>query len=58
MPRILEFVTEVPKTISGKIRRVELRQIETARQDKNDDQGLQEYFYWDFPELRTKNKNK
>ncbi|MGI4871429.1 MAG: AMP-binding enzyme [Janthinobacterium lividum] len=25
MPRILEFVAELPKTISGKIRRVELR---------------------------------
>jgi acyl-coenzyme A synthetase/AMP-(fatty) acid ligase len=25
MPRILEFVVELPKTISGKIRRVELR---------------------------------
>ncbi len=25
MPRIIEFVTELPKTISGKIRRVELR---------------------------------
>ena len=54
IPRILEFVPEVPKTISGKIRRVELRQIETARQDKADDQGPQEYFYWDFPELSSK----
>jgi acetyl-CoA synthetase len=25
-PRILDFVTELPKTISGKIRRVEIRQ--------------------------------
>jgi len=25
-PRVLEFVTELPKTISGKIRRVEIRQ--------------------------------
>ena len=25
-PRILEFVSELPKTISGKIRRVEIRQ--------------------------------
>ncbi|MCP4670059.1 MAG: acyl--CoA ligase [Desulfobacula sp.] len=58
IPRILEFVPEVPKTISGKIRRVELRQIETARQDKTDDQGPQEYFYWDFPELSTKNKHR
>ena len=57
IPRILEFVPEVPKTISGKIRRVELRQIETARQEKTDDQELQEYFYWDFPELSSKKNN-
>jgi len=56
IPRILEFVPEVPKTISGKIRRVELRQIETARQDNAADEGLQEYFYWDFPELSSKKK--
>ena len=30
-PRIVEFVTELPKTISGKIRRVEIRQTD---QDK------------------------
>ncbi len=30
-PREIEFVTELPKTISGKIRRVELRQREEAR---------------------------
>jgi acetyl-CoA synthetase/medium-chain acyl-CoA synthetase len=29
-PREIEFVTELPKTISGKIRRVELRQREEA----------------------------
>ena len=27
-PRLVEFVTELPKTISGKIRRTELRQRE------------------------------
>ena len=27
-PRVVEFVTELPKTVSGKIRRVELRQQE------------------------------
>jgi acetyl-CoA synthetase/medium-chain acyl-CoA synthetase len=31
-PREIEFVTELPKTISGKIRRVELREREVARQ--------------------------
>ena len=30
-PRSVEFVTELPKTVSGKIRRVELRQIEVER---------------------------
>jgi acetyl-CoA synthetase len=30
-PRIVEFVTELPKTISGKIRRVEIRSKETRR---------------------------
>lgn len=30
-PREIEFVTDLPKTISGKIRRVELRQQEEAR---------------------------
>ncbi|MGE5549253.1 MAG: AMP-binding protein [Bacteroidota bacterium] len=29
-PRIIEFVTELPKTISGKIRRVEIREKDTA----------------------------
>jgi acyl-coenzyme A synthetase/AMP-(fatty) acid ligase len=31
VPRIIEFVTELPKTISGKIRRVELRAAEEQR---------------------------
>ena len=30
-PRAVEFVTELPKTVSGKIRRVELREMEVAR---------------------------
>jgi acyl-coenzyme A synthetase/AMP-(fatty) acid ligase len=30
-PRSVEFVTELPKTVSGKIRRVELRQQEVDR---------------------------
>ena len=29
-PRIVEFVSELPKTVSGKIRRVEIRQRDTA----------------------------
>ena len=31
VPRIIEFVTELPKTISGKIRRIELRAAEEQR---------------------------
>lgn len=31
-PRIIEFVTELPKTISGKIRRVEIREGDTRRE--------------------------
>ncbi|MGH7307595.1 MAG: AMP-binding enzyme, partial [Candidatus Rokuibacteriota bacterium] len=30
-PREIEFVADLPKTISGKIRRTELRQLERAR---------------------------
>lgn len=36
MPRIIEFVTELPKTISGKIRRVELRALEAEARLKNE----------------------
>ena len=42
-PRIVEFVSELPKTISGKIRRVELRATEESRKaDKKI--GEHEYF--------------
>jgi acetyl-CoA synthetase len=34
MPRVLEFVLELPKTISGKIRRIELRALEAERKAK------------------------
>ena len=30
-PRLVEFVTELPKTISGKIRRIELRDQEKKK---------------------------
>ncbi|EJN34704.1 acyl-CoA synthetase/AMP-acid ligase [Pseudomonas sp. GM78] len=49
--RRIEFVTELPKTISGKIRRVELRQMETQRR-QGDTRGPQEYFEEDFPQLK------
>ncbi|CAH0227711.1 hypothetical protein SRABI03_02632 [Microbacterium foliorum] len=35
--RIIEFVPELPKTISGKIRRVELRARESERVASGDD---------------------
>ncbi|MFP4392901.1 MAG: acyl-CoA synthetase [Desulfohalobiaceae bacterium] len=54
IPRIIEFVDELPKTISGKIRRIELREQETEKKEKQQGPGQQEYFYWDFPELSSK----
>ncbi|RLD96332.1 MAG: acetyl-CoA synthetase [Aquificota bacterium] len=52
VPRIIEFVPEVPKTISGKIRRIELREMEEAAK-KEGKKGEHEYFYDDFPELKS-----
>ena len=54
IPRIIEFIPEVPKTISGKIRRIELREREVSRQEKKEGPLKHEYFYWDFPELSSK----
>ena len=54
IPRIIEFVPEVPKTLSGKIRRVELRQNEIKRQEAKKESSGNEFFYWDFPELSSK----
>ena len=42
IPRIIEFVDELPKTISGKIRRVELRAAEAMSKAKNEERE-QEY---------------
>ncbi len=44
MPRLIEFVTELPKTISGKIRRVELRAGEAAAKAAGR-KGPHEYAY-------------
>ncbi len=38
-PRAVEFVTELPKTVSGKIRRVELREGELARARKDSEKS-------------------
>jgi len=49
--RRIEFVAELPKTISGKIRRIELRQREAARRQSGT-RDPQEYFEEDFTELK------
>jgi len=41
-PRILEFTKELPKTISGKIRRIELRAMEAMSKARNEER-LNEY---------------
>lgn len=50
--RRIEFVSELPKTISGKIRRVELRQMEAQRRLGNA-RGEWEFFEEDFPQLSS-----
>ncbi|HSV72003.1 MAG TPA: AMP-dependent synthetase, partial [Methylibium sp.] len=50
--RRIEFVTELPKTISGKIRRVQLRAQEVERRAAGTREA-QEYFEDDFPELKA-----
>lgn len=57
IPRIIEFVPEVPKTISGKIRRIELRENEVIRKEKGGGNNVNEFFYRDFPELSSKSKS-
>jgi acyl-coenzyme A synthetase/AMP-(fatty) acid ligase len=57
IPRIIEFVPELPKTISGKIRRVQLRDTEQSKKERQE-KGPQEYFYQDFPELSSSAKKK
>jgi acetyl-CoA synthetase len=49
--RRLEFA-DLPKTISGKIRRVELRGAETARRTAGAPRQTGEFWEEDFPELR------
>ncbi|MFW6333405.1 MAG: acyl-CoA synthetase [Thermodesulfobacteriota bacterium] len=55
IPRIIEFVDELPKTISGKIRRVELRETEESKK-KEEAASANEYYYHQFPELSSKKK--
>jgi acetyl-CoA synthetase len=44
MPRIIEFVQELPKTISGKIRRIELRAMEAQSKARNEIREDEFYF--------------
>lgn len=55
VPRVIEFVTDLPKTMSGKIRRVELRHMDHNSQDSSGE-TIKEYFYWDFAQLGSKKK--
>ncbi len=49
--RRIQFVTELPKTISGKIRRVQMRKSEQERNEAQP-RGEFEYFEEDFPGLK------
>ncbi|HEX7440257.1 MAG TPA: AMP-dependent synthetase, partial [Caldimonas sp.] len=49
--RRIEFMTELPKTISGKIRRVQLRVLEAERRAAGT-RVEGEYFEEDFPRLK------
>ncbi len=50
--RRIQFVVELPKTISGKIRRVQLRADEIRRRAA-DQRGEQEFLEEDFPDLKS-----
>jgi acetyl-CoA synthetase len=50
--RRIELVTELPKTISGKIRRVHLRRLEHEN-DRSDKLRGKEFREEDFPELQA-----
>ena len=52
-PRIIQFVNELPKTVSGKIKRTELRILE-SRLRGVDTKKENEYFESDFSEARTR----
>jgi acetyl-CoA synthetase len=41
-PRIIEFVDQLPKTISGKIRRVEIRETDVVKGEKHVDEKMRE----------------
>ena len=49
--RRIEFIAELPKTLSGKIRRVDLRKAEAERR-RQGTRAEHEYFEEDFPHLK------
>ena len=51
-PRIIQFVNELPKTMSGKIKRTDLRKFET-NQRSSVSRNKDEYFESDFAEVLT-----
>jgi acetyl-CoA synthetase len=51
--RRLEFTADLPKTISGKIRRVELREQEEHRHASGAARGRTEFWEEDFPDLKS-----
>ena len=50
--RRIEFVIELPKTVSGKIRRIDLRRLEADRRERNV-RGDAEFLEEDFPDLKA-----
>jgi acetyl-CoA synthetase len=46
-------IADLPKTISGKIRRTELSRLEKQRREASAPRGEREYFEEDFPELKA-----
>ena len=51
-PRIIQFVNELPKTVSGKIKRIDLRRLETDLRSA-DARNRDEYFEGDFAQTLT-----
>jgi acetyl-CoA synthetase len=51
-PRTIQFVNELPKTMSGKIKRTDLRKLET-NQRSSLTRNKNEYFESDFAEVFT-----
>jgi acetyl-CoA synthetase len=51
-PRIIQFVSELPKTVSGKIRRIDLRRLETDQRSSGE-RNKDEYFEADFAQAVT-----